>query len=349
MSFKGINYDTGFISAGTTTREPFDPDVVKREMQIIHDDLHCTAVRITGGYPERLEVAAAHAAEAGLEVWFCPFTNNLTGDELLDLLADCADRAEALRKRGAEIVFLTGSELSLMTAGIIPGDTLMDRAASLADPVRLRPMIPEIRARMKELLRKAVETVRARFGGKLSYASIPLDGVDWALFDIISTDAGYRTAAMAAHFRDNIRSFVEQGRAQGKPVAITEFGCATFRGAADLADRGITDIVEWDDKARPVRLKREYERDENEQARYITELLDVFSAEGVDSVFVYTFARYDLANRRASDQDFDLASAGLVKVFDEEHRGQRYPDMRWEPKAAFTALAEYYRKNQPVT
>ena len=86
MRGKGINYDTGFLSAGTTTREPFDPKVVKREMQIIHDDLHCNAVRVTGGYPERLETAATHAAGAGLEVWFCPFTNNLTEEELLELL-----------------------------------------------------------------------------------------------------------------------------------------------------------------------------------------------------------------------------------------------------------------------
>jgi hypothetical protein len=343
MRFKGINYDTGFISAGTTTREPFDPQVVKREMQIIHDDLHCHAVRVTGGYPERLEIATAHGAEASLEVWFCPFTNNLTSEELLELLADCADRAERLRKRGAEIVFLTGSELSLMTAGILPGDRLVDRAASLAEPHRLRPLIPGIRARMNELLGKAVEVVRARFGGKLSYASVPLDGVDWGPFDIISTDAGYRTAQMAARFREDIRAFVAQGRAQGKPVAITEFGCAAFRGAADLACRGISDIIEWDDSARPVRLKGEYTRDEDEQTRYISELLDVFRTEGVDAAFVYTFARYDLADRSGSHEDFDMASAGLVKVLDEGRHGRRYPDMPWEPKAAFSALAEYYR------
>jgi hypothetical protein len=341
MRFKGINYDTGFISAGTTTREPFEPQVVKREMQIIREDLHCDAVRVTGGNPERLEIAAAYAAEVGLEVWFCPFTNNLTGDEFLDLLADCADRAERLRQRGAEIVFLTGSELSLMTAGIMPGDTLVDRAASLSDPQRLRPLIPGIRARIDELLGKAVEVVRARFGGKLSYASIPLDGVDWGPFDIISTDAGYRTAWMAARFRDDIRAFVAQGRAQGKPVAITEFGCATFRGAADQAGRGISDVVEWDDGARPVRFKGEYTRDEDEQARYIIELLDVFNTEGVDAAFVYTFARYDLPNRGPSHEDFDMASAGVVKVFDDGRRGQRYPDMPWEPKAAFRALAEF--------
>jgi hypothetical protein len=117
MRAKGINYDTGFLSAGTSTHEPFDPDVVRREMRIIRDDLHCTAVRITGGDPDRLEIAAAHAADAGLEVWFCPFTNGLTQDALLDLLADCAERAERLRRRGAEVVLLTGSEISLFTSG----------------------------------------------------------------------------------------------------------------------------------------------------------------------------------------------------------------------------------------
>jgi hypothetical protein len=340
MRIRGINYDTGFISAGTTTREPFDPQIVKRELQIIRDDLHCNAVRVTGGHPERLEIAATYAAEAGLEVWFCPFTHNLTSEEFLNLLADCAERAERLRQRGAEVVFLTGSELSLMTAGILPGDRLEDRSALLADPNQLRLLIPGLRASMKELLSKAVEVARARFGGKLSYASVPLDGVDWGPFDIISTDAGYRTAERATRFRDDIRAFVAQGRAQGKPVAITEFGCAAYRGAADLANPG--DIVEWGNGARPVRFKGEYTRDEDEQAGYLRELLDVFEAEDVDNVFVYTFARYDLAHCSALNEDFDIASAGLVKVLDGGRRGQRYPDMPWEPKIAFTALAEYY-------
>ena len=67
MRGKGINFDTGFISAGTTTREPFDPEVVRREMRVIRDDLHCTAVRITGGEPERLEIAAKYAAQDRIE------------------------------------------------------------------------------------------------------------------------------------------------------------------------------------------------------------------------------------------------------------------------------------------
>lgn len=337
---KGINYDTGFISAGTTTREPFDPQIVKREMQIIHDDLHCDAVRVTGGYAERLDIAATYAAEAGLEIWFCPFTHNLMTEEVLELLTVCAECAERLRMQGAHIVFLTGSELSLFTAGFLPGDSLQERLSVLTDPHRVRELMPGIRARMRELLGRAVEVVRSRFHGNVSYASLPFESVDWAAFDIISTDAGYRTAAMSAGYRDNIRAFVAQGRAQGKPVAITEFGCATYRDASNLQDRDDS-LIEWGPGARPVRLKGDYARSEDEQARHICEVLDIFETEGVDAAFVYTFARYDLPHRSASHEDFDLVSKGVVKVL-EQGGSERYPDMPWEPKAAFFALAEYY-------
>src|SRR5262249_48594903 len=157
MRGKGINYDTGFINnAGVSTHEPFDPEIVKREMRIIRDDLHCNAVRITGGDGARLELAAIHAAAAGLEVWLCPFTCDLTTDELLNFLADCAERAERLRRRGAEVALLTGSELSLFTIGFLPGETLDERLALVADPLRVRPMIGAVRARINDFLRSAV-------------------------------------------------------------------------------------------------------------------------------------------------------------------------------------------------
>jgi hypothetical protein len=196
---KGITFDTGFLSAGTSTREPFDAEVVRREMRVIHDDLDCNPVRVTGGDPDRLKIAATYAADAGLEVWLCPFTNGLT---------------------------LTGSELSLFTLGFLPGETLQERLALVADPLRVRPLIGEVCARMNAFLRRAAQVVRARFGGPVSYASLPLEGVDWAPFDVIATDAAYRAAATAAHFRENIRAFVAQGRAQGKPVVSPSSGAS---------------------------------------------------------------------------------------------------------------------------
>ena len=45
----------------------------------------------------------------------------------------------------------------------------------------------------------------------------------------------HRMAQNAARIRDDIGAFVAQAGAMGKPVAITEFGCATHRGAAEAA------------------------------------------------------------------------------------------------------------------
>lgn len=114
MRGKGICYDTGFFHRGTSSREPFDPAIVKRELRVIAEDLHCTAVRVLGGDPDRLEIAANHAADCGLEVWFSPFTCDLSEVEMLALLADCAERADRLRQRGASVVFVAGGELSLL-------------------------------------------------------------------------------------------------------------------------------------------------------------------------------------------------------------------------------------------
>ncbi|GAA4628607.1 hypothetical protein GCM10023196_045670 [Actinoallomurus vinaceus] len=332
----GIGYDTGFINLGVSTRESFDPEVVWREMSVIRHDLHCDTVRVTGGDPERLEIAATHAADLGLEVWFSPFTCDLTTGELLDLLADCAERAERLRRRGAEIVFVTGAELSLFTKGFLPGDVCTDRIDALltAPDAKRREMLAALPERVNDFLGRAVDVVRRRFGGKVTYASIPFERVDWTPFDIVSVDL-YRTLEVAGRFREGVRALV----AGGKPVAITEFGCTAYRGAADKGAQG-GDIVEWDG-ATPVRLDGDYVRDESEQAACLRDLLEIFEAEGVDTALVCTFASYHLPHRSDPRRDLDLASYGVVQVF-EDRLGRTYPDLPWEPKLAFTALAEHY-------
>ena len=335
MRGKGISYSTGSFTAGEITHEPFDAELVKREIRIIHDDLHCNAVRVIGGDPDRLEIAATYAADTGLEVWFCPFTLDRTTDELLSLFADCAERAERLRRRGAEVVFVTGAELTLLAKGFLPGDTFNDRVALLAEPLKLRELMPQVPARLNDFLGKAASVARDRFGGKVTYAAIPSERVDWTPFDFVGVDA-YKSIEVADRYTQAIRTLV----AQGKPVAITEFGCTTHRGSADLGARGGF-IVEWDG-AKAVHLKGDYVRDEAEQAAYLRELLDIFDAEGVDSAFWCIFADYNLPHRSDPREDLDMASYGVVKVL-EDRLGHTYPDMAWEPKAAFTALADHYR------
>ena len=338
MRAKGITYSTGFVSKGANSRERFDPGVVKRELGIIRDDLHCTAVRVIGGDPERLDVAATIAADLGLEVWFSPYPLELTTDEMLTLLTDCAERAERLRRRGAEVVFVTGAEISLMNVGFLPGDSVNERVELLTSrPDRLPQLVVEASTRVNEFLVTAVAAVRERFSGKITYASIPLDRVDWTPFDFVSVDL-YRSAEIADQFAAGVRTLV----GQGKPVAITEFGSATYRGAGDKGARGL-EIVVFGDGESPTRLNGEYIRDEAGQAEYVRELLEVFDAEGVDTTFVFLFALYDFPHRPDGDprDDLDLASYGIVKVL-ENRMGETYPDMQWEPKAAFASVARYY-------
>ncbi|MFI6908412.1 hypothetical protein ACIBKY_44630 [Nonomuraea sp. NPDC050394] len=337
MRAYGITYDTGFTSAGSTTHEPFDPGTVRREMRIIHDDLGCDAVRITGGVQDRLETAAQHAAEAGLEIWYSPFTNGLTQDELLAFLLDAAERAERLRRAGARVVLLTGSEISLFTSGFLPGGTLEERLGLFTDPERMRATLPTLHSAINAFFKEAVAGVRERFGGQVGYASLPFEGVDWTPFDIVATDAGYRDATTPPGWLEGLRAQV----AQGKPFAVTEFGCATHRGAAALGGRGDS-IVEYDDHARPS-LRTQVTRDEEEQTRYVLELLTIYQEAGVDAAFVNTFANRHLPHSDDPERDLDTAAFGVVKILESGGTGAAYPGLPWEPKSAFHALAGYGR------
>ncbi|HEY4024330.1 MAG TPA: hypothetical protein VGM75_36980 [Pseudonocardiaceae bacterium] len=324
-----------------SSRPSLDPAVVKRELAIIRDDLHCNAVQIIGGDPERIELAAACAAELGLEVWFSPYPLELTPEEILSLFADCAQRAERLRATGAEVVFVTGVELTIMNHGFLPGDSLEDRLGRLlGEPDRRHERLAEVSARLDEFLGDAVAVVREHFHGRITYAAIPFERIDWTRFDIMSVEL-IRSAEVADQYQDGVRTLV----AQGKPVAITGFGASTYRGAADRGARGM-EIVETDkDTGAPVRLNGDYLRDEAGQAAYLREVLDIFDAEGVDSAFVFLFALETHPHRGDGDprDDLDLASPGIVKVLEDRY-GETYPDMRWEPKTAFTAVADHYRR-----
>ena len=84
-------------------------------------------------------------------------------------------------------------------------------------------------------------------------------------------------------------------------------------------------IVEYDNN-RPICLNGDYIRDEAEQATYLRELLEIFTAEGVDTAFVNTFVSYFLPHRCYPRLDLDMASYGVVKVL-EDRPGHSYPDM----------------------
>ena len=153
-------------------------------MGVIAGELHCTAVRITGGDPGRLAVAAGHAAAAGLEVWFAPFPCEMTTRQLLPYFADCAARAETIRRAGTEVVFVMGCEISMFALGFLPGQTALDRLANLSsDAGGVWATLGQVTAQLDDFLAEAARVVRERFGGKVTYAAAPWESIDWTPFE----------------------------------------------------------------------------------------------------------------------------------------------------------------------
>jgi len=112
-----------------------------------------------------------------------------TSRRCFELLADGAERAERLRRQDADVVFVTGAELSLFHSGFLPGNSLKERTGALLrrEP-GMRELLAGLPACINDFLAKAVTVVRERFGGKITYAYIPFEGVDWTPFDIVSVD-----------------------------------------------------------------------------------------------------------------------------------------------------------------
>lgn len=340
MRRRGINYDTGFAPFGDKlSRESFVPAEVRREMGIIARELHCNATRITGLHVDRIALAAECALEEGLEVWFSPFPCNMTEAELLPYFGAGARVAERLRRASRDVVFVLGCEMTMFDSGFIPGNSYTERMQFLMNPAAAgAEFSPEaLVQRFQSFLRRALEVVRAEFGGPLTYASGPWEPVEWSRFDIVAVDH-YRNAGNRAAYRDQLRQYFKHGR----PVVVSELGCCTYRGAPDRGALGWTVV---DRSAQPPRLREPVMRDEQVQADELVDLLQILEEEGVDGAFWFTFAGYNYPHHADPETDLDCASYGLVKVLDGA-RGQIYPGLPWEPKRAFAALAREYGRGR---
>ncbi|HEY5986851.1 MAG TPA: hypothetical protein VIV12_10810 [Streptosporangiaceae bacterium] len=356
MNRRGVCYDAGRVMMGQNWRPVFDRDEVRRELQIIKDDLRCSAVRICGEDLDRLAAAGEAALEQGLEVWLSPELWDHSPDETLAYIAEAARRAEGLRQhRPDQLVFSVGSELTLFMQGIVEGKSVFDRMHNPSFSEHVRSGVHN--APLNDFLAKANDAVRQVFHGSVTYASVPLEAVDWRLFDVVSVDL-YRDARIKDRFTALVRRFVTHDR----PVVITETGCCTYRGAAEAGGMGwaIVDLDVAELGARPPELNGDYVRDEAEQAHELTELLTIFDQAGVDGTFVMTFVAPLSPYSDDPRHDLDMASYSLVKSYgsslgdlattfpntfwDATRSGTTYPDMPWEPKQSFQAVADFYAR-----
>jgi hypothetical protein len=353
MRGRGVCYDVGRVMWGEDWRPEFSIEEARRELGIISGDLNCNVVRLCGQDLDRVTAAGEAALEQGLEVWLSPELWDRSPRETLEYVAEAAERAESLhRRRPGRVVLSIGSELTLFMDGIVEGHTVFERLEHPAfwDTVRSGAH----NAPLNAFLGAASERARRVFHGRLTYASVPLESVDWKPFDIVSTDL-YRDQRL----RDGLfEEILGRYFAYARPVAITEFGCCTYRGAAAAGGRGFAIVDYPQDGKVPPHLNGAYVRDEAEQARELEEVLAVFDRAGVDAAFVMTFVAPLSPTSDDPRFDLDLASYSLVRSYgsrlgafgrrypdapwERARSGVTYPDLPWEPKLAFHAVADQY-------
>ncbi len=167
----------------------------------------------------------------------------------------------------SKVVLVTGCEVSLFGRGFLPGEDVYARIGQLSAPgPALFAEYPKAIRRLNEFLAKAAAAARKRFAGPVTYAAGPWEEVDWTPFDVVSVDA-YRDRNNAERFDQQLAALF----VHGKSVAVTEFGCCTYRGAGD---RGAAGWMILEGEGESERVNGEYVRDESEQVRYLRELVE---------------------------------------------------------------------------
>ena len=208
MNRKGVSYDVGRVM-GINWRPIFDLKIVHRELEIIKNGLHCNAVRICGLNIDRLMIAAEDALKQGLEVWLSPELWDKSQERTLKYITKTATAAESLYQRWPDqIVFSVGSEFTLFMQGIIEGRRLMDRLRNPKNWVRVKA--GEHNKPLNEFLTKANDAVRKEFHGKVTYASLIWEAVDWKLFDFVGVDH-YRSSRIKDRYVEMLKPLFTYG------------------------------------------------------------------------------------------------------------------------------------------
>ena len=324
---RGIGYDAGVLyEKGFESNPFFTEQHARRDFQAIREDLGCDAVLVMASDTDRLATAAGIAVEEGLGVWLQPRPFDRPRHELVEAVRSAAVTAEGLRAAGAEVGLVIGCELTLSTPGMLPGPTFWARGTLLTVTF---PLLPLANLRLRRLLAELVGEARERFAGPVSYGAGEWERPDWSIFDVVGADR-YRDARNAWRFEGDIGVLADRAHAQDKPCYVFEFGSCTYRGAAANASTAAGVLSGRIELSVPKNLVR----DEQEQADYLTELLDVFDRSGVDGAFVWGFSEPALTTSDEPGRDLDLASYGIVAA---------HADGTWTPKRAYHALARRYR------
>lgn len=339
LPVKGIGYDVGTrYATDFVTNKDISYELMKKNLYEIKNSLKCNAVRIYGEDINKLVECSKIALSYGLQVWFSPRLIDGTKESTLKYIINNAIEAEKLR-RIADIVFVIGNEFTIDTKGFVSGNTYMDRGKNLGSHAinRIRSFfgLRSYQDDLNQFLKEAVKLTRQHFKGKITYAAGFWERVDWTIFDVVGYNY-YLNSYNKGSYASDLREF----KKFNKPVAILEFGCGSYREAYDKGGSSY-DIINWNAKPLPE-LNGRYTKDENVQAKYIVDLLNIFSREGIYAVFVHTFVEtHYWADDNEPHHDLDTASFNVIKVYPKWHP-RDYLKGHIIPKKSFYAISNFY-------
>lgn len=327
---RGVMYE---VITGESPATGWHADRMRADLRAVRNDLHANTVSVFGDGVDRLAATASEAAERGLNVWLQPRLADRPHGEILDHLAATGEHAERLRRQGADVHLSVGCEFMLFVPGIVPGDDALERIKNLLAGT----YDPELtQRRLTRFISRAAKVGRSVFHGPLTYGAAHEDRVDWDLFDIVSVNY-YSYFPQRAGYVAELTPYLRPG----KPVAITECGTCTYRGAPEAGGMG-WDVIDYE----TGEIKGDLVRSERTQAAYLSDVLDVFESMNLYASLVYNFVSPDAPHRPGDPRhDQDMASYSLTKTLKDDPDD---PDSgwHWEPKESFHAVARHYGRGR---
>ncbi|GEM_PF-1552504 len=322
VKLKGINYNAGIeYDSSITLSNKIDIEELKKDLLLI-EKLNCNAIRMYGSHIDKLIAYSEESLKRGFCVWISPRLIDGDKQQTIKFVKEASKKAEQLRKQYKNVVFIVGNELLLDSKAVFDAPKIFNRADFLISYINFKfsikneiPQLKQTYSPVRKFLEKTDESINQfveilrieaskNFKGQITYASLPWEKINWGAFDIVAVNL-YKNQWNATTYLDELRKF----KSFNKPVAITEFGTCAYKGASELGGSAY-DIVDYRTKT----IKKGLIRDEDEQAKYLKELLKLYWKENIFATFIFDFKEEWKIHSNSPKKDLDLGSYGIVAV-----------------------------------
>lgn len=316
MRFKGINYNAGIDYSQCNEGQEINIQEFLNDLKWIKK-MNCNSIRLYGSYNKKLLIYSKLALKKKFIVWASPRYIGKTREETLKLLLHFSRKLEKLRKE--ENLFLViGNEFSIDMKGLVPGNTQLQRARNYAKAKK---------GMLVSIFKDFMPKIRKVFKGKITYAALPTEEIDYGIFDYIGINYYWHFLNMVGY----TNNLIELSEKYKKKIIITEFGTCGYRFASLLNGAAFYPVQELRMHEKPF-LKRLIIPDEKEQVRCLKRCFRSFEKANVEGTFIFDYAEkwkiYDKDKR-----NMDLASFGIMKA---------YKNGTVKPKAAFHYIKKHY-------